>query len=164
MARRIDEKDRAIVALLQEDGRMSSAEITRRIGNITERMVRYRIDSLLRDGVIRVTALVNPKALGRGVMGDISLQVDSGRVLELAHQVAKFDCVCYVACSMGESDISLQINARDSDEVFRFATEVLGRLPGVRKTTTLILPLKVKDVYDWQIPDSECVDPPGAGS
>lgn len=158
MGHRIDETDRAIVSLLQEDGRMSSAEIARRIEGISERVVRYRIDRLIQDGVVRVSALVNPKALGLPVMGDISLEVESGRVQEVAQRVAEFECVSYVACSMGESDISLQVNARDSDEVYRFATEVLGRLPGIRKTTTLILPLKLKDVYDWQIPASFCVE------
>lgn len=158
MGHRIDETDRAIVSLLQEDGRMSSAEIARRIEGISERAVRYRIDRLIQDGVVRVSALVNPKALGLPVMGDISLEVESGRVQEVAQRVAEFECVSYVACSMGESDISLQVNARDSDEVYRFATEVLGRLPGIRKTTTLILPLKLKDVYDWQIPASFCVE------
>ena len=137
---------------------MSSAEIARRIEGISERAVRYRIDRLIQDGVVRVSALVNPKALGLPVMGDISLEVESGRVQEVAQRVAEFECVSYVACSMGESDISLQVNARDSDEVYRFATEVLGRLPGIRKTTTLILPLKLKDVYDWQIPASFCVE------
>ena len=158
MGHRIDETDRAIVSLLQEDGRMSSTEIARRIEGISERAVRYRIDRLIQDGVVRVSALVNPKALGLPVMGDISLEVESGRVQEVAQRVAEFECVSYVACSMGESDISLQVNARDSDEVYRFATEVLGRLPGIRKTTTLILPLKLKDVYDWQIPASFCVE------
>lgn len=158
MGHRIDRTDRAIVSLLQEDGRMSGAEIARRIEGISERAVRYRIDRLIQDGVIRVSALVNPKALGLPVMGNITLEVESSRLQELARTVADFDCVSYVACSMGESDIELQINARDSDEVYRFATEVLGRLPGVRKTTTLILPLKLKDVYDWQIPSSYCVE------
>ena len=158
MGHRIDETDRAIVSLLQEDGRMSSAEIARRLEGISERVVRYRIDRLVQGGVIRISAFVNPVALGLPVLGDISLEVESGRVQEVAHRVAEFECVAYVACSMGERDVALQINARDSDEVYRFATEVLAHVPGIRKTSTLILPLKLKDVYDWQIPASFCVE------
>jgi hypothetical protein len=30
--------------------------------------------------------------------------------------------------------------------------EVIGKMPGVRKTTTSIVPLVLKDVYQWQIP------------
>jgi Lrp/AsnC family transcriptional regulator for asnA, asnC and gidA len=158
MGHRIDETDRAIVSLLQKDGRMSSAEIARRVEGISERAVRYRIDRLIRDSVIRVSALVNPVTLGLPVLGDISLEVESGKVQEVARRVTEFECVAYVAFSMGDRDVALQINARDSDEVYRFATEVVGRLPGVRKTSTLILPLKLKDVYDWQIPSSFCMD------
>jgi Lrp/AsnC family transcriptional regulator for asnA, asnC and gidA len=158
MAHRIDHKDREIVGLLQEDGRMSSAEIARRIEGISERAVRYRIDRLVGDGVIRVCALVNPEAVGLPVIGDISLEVEAAHVREVAARVAEYECVVYVACSMGASDISVQINARDTDEVYHFATEVLGSLPGVRKTIPLTLPVKLKDVYEWGIPSSSCAE------
>jgi hypothetical protein len=42
----IDKIDREIVSLLMEDGRMPSAEVARRIGNVSERVVRYRIENL----------------------------------------------------------------------------------------------------------------------
>jgi len=57
----LDTVDREIVSLLLEDGRVSSAEITRRIGHVSERAVRYRIDRLVRTGVIRISAIVNPQ-------------------------------------------------------------------------------------------------------
>src|SRR5450756_2510592 len=44
----LDAIDRSIVSLLLEDGRISSAEITRRIGHVSERAVRYRIERLVR--------------------------------------------------------------------------------------------------------------------
>jgi Lrp/AsnC family transcriptional regulator for asnA, asnC and gidA len=159
MAHKIDELDRAIVTLLQEDGRMSSAEMARRIGRVTERAVRYRTERLIEAGVIRVKAIVTPRAVGLPVTGDISLEVESGHVQEVAQAIAQEECVSYVAFSMGERDISVQVNARSRDELYRFATEVLGRLPWVKKTATLIVPLKLKDVDDWHIPSSPC----GAG-
>lgn len=158
MVRKIDPLDRMIVEQLQTDGRMSSAEIARRIGQITERAVRYRIERLTRDGVINVRAIVNPKALGLSVVGDISLEVESGHVQEVACRIAEFDCVSYVACSMGAKDVSVQVNARSNDELYCFATEILGNLPWVKKTSVLLVPLKLKDVYDWQIPSSLCVE------
>ena len=56
----LDAIDRRIVSLLIEDGRMSSAEMTRRIGHVSERTVRYRVDRLINSGVIRVGAVVMP--------------------------------------------------------------------------------------------------------
>ena len=67
----LDAIDRQIVSLLIEDGRTSSAEITRRIGHVSERAVRYRIERLIRTGVIRVSAIVMPQAVGFPVIGDV---------------------------------------------------------------------------------------------
>lgn len=158
MAHKVDSLDRQIVALLQEDGRMSSAEIARRIGGISERAVRYRIDRMLTEGVIDVRAIVDPKALGFPVIGDIFVEIESGHVREVAHRIAGYECVAYVAFSMGASDISIQVNAQSTDELYRFATDVLGTMPWVRKTTTTIVPHKVKDIHNWQIPYSLCED------
>jgi DNA-binding Lrp family transcriptional regulator len=41
-----DTIDIRIVNLLLEDGRMSASEISRRMGGISERAVRYRIDRM----------------------------------------------------------------------------------------------------------------------
>jgi hypothetical protein len=36
----------------------------------------------------------------------------------------------------------------------KFVTAVIGKIQGVRKTTTSIVPLVLKDVYQWHIPAS----------
>jgi Lrp/AsnC family transcriptional regulator for asnA, asnC and gidA len=158
MSSRIDRLDQAIVRLLIEDGRMGSAEIARRIGDVSERSVRYRIERLIQQGVIQVKAIVNPKVVGFPVMADIFVEVEPGRVMEVAQKLAEFGCVGYVACSTGERDLSIQVYARDNEELYRFVTEVVGNVPGVRRTSTVLLPLVLKDNYDWQIPDSVCVE------
>lgn len=149
---KIDSTDRKIVNLLMEDGRMQAAEIARRIGNVSERMVRYRMNHLIEKNVIKVSAIVNPKALGMGVVADVLLEVEADSILEVAHKMAAFENVSYVACSIGETDVSVQVLGRDTTEVYRFVTEVIGKVPGVRKTTTSIVPLVIKDVFQWRIP------------
>ncbi len=158
MSYKVDTIDRAIVDLLIEDGRMSSREIARRIGDISERAVRYRLDRMIQEGVIRVSAIVNPKALGLPVIADVFIEVEPGRILEVAHKMTKLEHVSYVACSTGDRDLSVQIVARDNEELYRFVTKVIGKVPGVRKTTTLLLPMTLKDVYQWHIPASACTD------
>jgi Lrp/AsnC family transcriptional regulator for asnA, asnC and gidA len=158
MSYKIDRVDQAIARLLSENGRMSSAEIARRIGNVSERSVRYRIDRLIRDGVIRVSTVVNSRILGFTVTADIFIEVEPGHVLDVARTLAEFECVSYVACSTGDRDVSIQIFARDNEELYRFVTEVVGNVPWVRKTSTVLLPMVLKDVYDWHIPDSVFTD------
>lgn len=159
---KLDHQDVAIVDLLMEDGRMSCAEIARRIGGISERSVRYRIARLVREGVIRVLAIPNPKVLGYPVVADVMIEVEPGHIQEVAERLRRYDCVSYVACSTGDRDVSIQVVARDNAELYRFVTEVVGQVPGVRRTETYLVPIILKDVYEWRIP-RECLAPEKGG-
>jgi len=133
---------------------MPASEVARRIGDVSERAVRYRIDRMVDEGVIRISAVAKPQAFGLTTIADVWLEVESDRILEVARKMAEFDNVSYVACGIGESDVSIQIVAKDTGEIYQFVTEVVRKVPGVRKTTTSIVPLVIKDVYQWRIPES----------
>ncbi len=149
-----DKTDVKIVNLLLEDGRMSASEISRRVGDISERAVRYRIERMIKEGVIQISAVVNPEALGFTIKADVWLEVDSDLILDVAKKMASFENVTYVACGIGQNDVSIQVAARDTSEVYYFVTEVIRKVPGVRKTTTSIVPIILKDVHQWRIPES----------
>ena len=152
----IDKTDINIINLLMEDGRMPASEMARRIGGISERVIRYRIERIIKEGYIQISAITNPKSLGYLVTADVFLEVESGAILEVAKKATEYDCVSYVACSIGESDISIQVVGHDTGEVYQFVMNVIGKIPGVRKTTTSIVPLVLKDVYQWRIPKAAC--------
>ena len=151
---KIDKIDVEIVNLLMEDGRMSAAEISRRVGGITERTARYRIDRLVESNIIRISAIPNPRSIGYAVIADVFIEVDSGHILEVAKKLTEFEQISYVACSIGETDISAQVLSHDTAEVYQFVTEVIGTIPYVRKTATSIVPMILRDVYSWRIPES----------
>ena len=154
MTIKLDQLDKEIIDLLTKDGRMSCAEIARAIGTVSERSVRYRLEKLLEENVIRVNANPVPQALGYSIVADVFIEVESGQVLEIARRIASYENVSYVACSTGESDISIQIITQNNRELYEFVTEVLGKMPGVRKTTTSMVPFIVKDMEHWRIPSS----------
>ena len=148
-----DITDYQIVELLMGDGRIPAAEITRRIGNgISERIVRYRIDRMVKAGVIQIRPIVNPQAFDLTTRADVLLEVDSDSIMEVAKKAAEYDCVTYVACSIGETDVSIQVVGTDTAEIYNFVTGIIGKLPGVRKTTSSIVPIVLKDVYQWHMP------------
>jgi Lrp/AsnC family transcriptional regulator for asnA, asnC and gidA len=148
-----DRTDIKIVNLLLEDGRMSASEISRRMGDISERAVRYHIDRMLDEGVIQISAVVNPESLGYTIKADVWLEVESDLILDVARKMASFENVTYVACGIGQNDISIQVVAKDTAEIYHFVTEVVRKVSGVRKTTTSIVPIILKDVYQWRVPE-----------
>ena len=148
-----DKIDVKIVNILLEDGRIPASEIARRIGDISERAVRYRIDRMVTEGVVRVSAVAKPQAFGLTTIADVWMEVESDLIVEVAKKMAEFDNVSYVACGIGQTDVSIQIVAKDTAEIYHFVTEVVRKVPGVRKTTTSIVPLIIKDVYQWRVPE-----------
>ena len=153
-----DKTDVKIVNILLEDGRMPASEIARRIGDISERAVRYRIERMVDAGIIQVSAVAKPQAFGLTTIADVWMEVESDRILDVARKMAEFENVSYVACGIGESDVSIQIVAKDTAEIYQFITEVVRKVPGVRKTTTSIVPLIIKDVYQWRVPERVVIE------
>jgi len=147
-----DHTDSQIIRLLNEDGRIPSAEIARRLGDVSARTVTNRIEALTGKGIINIRAIVNPEMVGYGVLADVFIEVEPGRVREVAEGVAEFPQVSYVACATGDSDVSISVRARNIEELFNFVTEILGKIPGIRRTQSYLLPLKIKDLDTWLPP------------
>jgi DNA-binding Lrp family transcriptional regulator len=64
---------------------------------------------------------------------------------------------------MGETDVSVQVVGHDNAEVYAFVTDVIAKIPGVRKTSTVIVPQVLKDVHQWRIPSSSNMARPPRG-
>ena len=147
-----DKIDLQIIDFLMVDGRMPCAEIARRIGGISERAVRYRINRMVEEKLIQITAITDPKCAGFSVVADVWLQVEADMIREVARKMAEYANISYVAYAIGETDVSIQVIAHNNEEVYEFVTEVVRKTPGVIKTTTSIVPEILKDVYQWRIP------------
>jgi DNA-binding Lrp family transcriptional regulator len=113
-----DKIDIKIVNLLLENGRMPASEMSRRVGDISERLIRYRIERMVAEGVIQISAVVNPEALGLSIKADIWVEVEADQVLAVAKKLALLENVTYVACGIGQNDISIQLVAKDTAEVY----------------------------------------------
>ena len=150
----LDHIDWKIISLLNEDGRMPNAEIERRLGNVSARTIKNRIDALTEKGIVNIKAVVNPAAVGYSVMADVFIETEPGRLREVAENVAKFPEVSYVACATGDKDVIISLRARNIEELFDFITEELGKTPGVRRTKSYLLPLNIKDLFTWLPPDA----------
>ena len=145
--------DRAILKLLQEDVRMPCTEIARRLGYVSARTVRNRIKKLRDKNIIALSAGAVPESLGYAISADIYIDVEAGKVLEVADALCKLPEVYYVALISGESDISAACVAADVDSLQTLITETIHTIPGVRKTRVYLLTRVLKRSYDWPLPE-----------
>ena len=153
---RLDDTDRAIITCLLEDARMSNAAVARAVG-VPSRTVGYRISKLTRLGVIEIGAVVDPHSLGLDVVADVFMEVAPGRVREVAERFARLEQVSYVAGSIGNGDLSIQVCLDDSAVLGRFVEEIVAKVPGVIRARRVLVPWNLMDVHQWNIPPSPVV-------
>jgi DNA-binding Lrp family transcriptional regulator len=143
----LDAIDRAILTELQADGRLSNVELAQRV-NLSPSACLRRVKQLEDSGVIaQYVALLNPKLVGQhGVSFTIiNLASMSNALLEAFEAAVRetpeiLDCY-YVA---GANDYLIRFAYRDAEDLERFHTEVLMRLPGVERSNSMMVLRTVK--------------------
>jgi len=152
MKSRIDDLDREILDCLREDPRMRCAEIARRLGTITARGVRNRVDRLINEPFIELSAGAIPEQLGFTISADIYVDVEPGKIQEVVQKLMDLDEVIYVAITTGDSDISTSVVAESMSNLQTFITENIHSILGVTKTKTFVLTDVLKNSCNWPFP------------
>ncbi|MFE0014962.1 Lrp/AsnC family transcriptional regulator [Mesorhizobium sp. NPDC059054] len=135
----VDDLDREIIKYLTEDGRLSAAEIAGRIGGTSERTVRNRIAALLQAKMIVIGAIPDPVALGRDVQVELIIEVEPGRLDEVAILLAEYDEIGYLAATSGSSNLSASLFVTDHTALLEFIDQELGKLPGVKRVESSVV-------------------------
>jgi Lrp/AsnC family transcriptional regulator for asnA, asnC and gidA len=145
-AKGLDEIDRQIIAALKEDGRMSFAEIARRL-DVSAGMVRERYHRLVQEEILQVVAVTNPVRVGYDMMTLIGIKVDGSRLREIAQQIAAFEEVVYLVLSTGTFDLLAEVICRDNADLLHFLAKRLHAIEGIRDTQTFVYLDIVKEIY-----------------
>jgi Lrp/AsnC family transcriptional regulator, leucine-responsive regulatory protein len=143
----LDAIDRSILTELQNDGRLSNQDLAQRV-HLSPSACLRRVKQLEDAGVIaQYVALLNAKAVGaHGTSFTIiNLASMNNNLLESFEQAVKqepqiLDCY-YVA---GSNDYLIRFAYRDAEDLERFHTEVLMRLPGVERSNSMLVLRTVK--------------------
>ena len=146
---KLDDLDWNIIRLLMEDGRLSSADIARIIGDTSSRTITKRIDILTREGIINIRSIVNPEKIGYCVLADVFIEVEPGYLQDVSEDLQLYPQISYIALAIGEMDILISVRAKKLDELYEFVIGTIGKIPGVRHTKTFPLPAQIKDITSW---------------
>ncbi len=144
----IDDLHQRILRELEADGRISNAELAKRVGLSASACLR-RVQELERSGVIAgYRAVLNREALGLGFTAYVTVglsehtkkaQRDFERAMMAAPEVREVHDVT------GSIEYILRVEARDLAAYKHFHTEVLGMAPKVQSITSYIVMETTKD-------------------
>ncbi len=133
----MDELDRKIIALLQEDGRAPNAQIAREVG-VSEGTVRRRMKKLLDDDVVRVVAIPNLDKLGFSTTALIGMQTGPGKSDSVAETLVDLPEAHYVAVTTGTYDVFLWAGLESAESLGHFLRTRIGPIDGVQRTETFV--------------------------
>lgn len=153
MTIRLDNLDRQILDLLQENGRAPQQEIARAIG-LSQPAVAERIRKLEDRGVITgYAARVDAEKLGKDITAFVGVGIEHprffdgfvGRVLEMpdvleCHRVA------------GQDSYLLKIRTQNTRSLDKLLVEGVRTIPGVTRTLTTIVLSSAKESTHTHVP------------
>lgn len=142
LVRELDGIDRAIVQLLNRDGRLPNNAIAEAVG-IAPSTCLGRIRSLVERGVIRgFHADVDPAAIGLGVQVLIAVRLKAStrsHVSTFAQEVSTLPGVMNVYFLGGADDFMVHLAAPNTDAVRDFVAQHLSRRDDVANTVTNLI-------------------------
>lgn len=144
---KLDDRDRRILKMLQEDCRISNADLAEAVGMSSSALWR-RVRALEEAGVIeRYGAIVSAPAMGLGFEALVHVQLtrhDPEKLVEFIRAVEISPLVQECYATTGQADYHLRVLAPDLEAYNRFLEEFLFRLPAVASAQTNVVLRTIK--------------------
>ncbi|MDE4173655.1 Lrp/AsnC ligand binding domain-containing protein [Phaeobacter sp. PT47_59] len=144
----LDRYDRAILSVLAEDGRISVADLARRIG-LSKSPTQTRLKRLESEGVITgYRALVDPIRLGLDHVAFVEVKLDDTREAALSRfnaAVVKVPEIEQVHMMASHFDYLLKVRTRSMSAYREVLGERISSLPHVASTSTYVAMQAVKE-------------------
>ncbi|WP_031479628.1 Lrp/AsnC family transcriptional regulator [Maridesulfovibrio frigidus] len=143
--RKIDETDRKILTILQLNGRISNADIARKVG-MAPSAVLERVRKLESKGIlVGYEAIVDPKSVDRSLTAFIYVNASEGvGATRTGAELAKVPGVLEVHYCAGRDSYLIKVRCEDTDGLAIMLGRI-GRIDTVRDTNSTIVLNTIKE-------------------
>lgn len=137
--RPLDAVDRAILRLLQEDGRASIRSVADRV-HVSRANAYARINRLIEDGIIRgFTARVDHERAGQGASAYITLKIVQNSWRTVREKLLALPGVAHIALVSGDFDVLLLVHTADNRSLRELVLTRIQAVPEVLSSRTLLV-------------------------
>jgi len=143
---KIDEINLAIINHLR-DGRASYKKIADSLG-LSEGAVRARVKKLKDEGILEITALVDPDALPEQSIVMVGVSLKDMNLVKKAEEFSRLKGVVSVCVVTGRYDLILTVMLSMDFTMLQFYTEEVSRLENIRAVETFV----VYKSYNLKVP------------
>lgn len=153
--RKIDDLDLRILNILQDDGKVSNAEIARKVGKAPSAVLE-RVRKLRRNGIIKgYECIVDHKVLGRSLTAFTAIRVEEGvGATEVGERLAELPEVLEVHYTAGRDSYLVKVRVQDT-EALQATLAKFGTIAAVRDTNSTIVLTTVKESRVIPLPTTD---------
>jgi DNA-binding Lrp family transcriptional regulator len=160
MSAKLDEKDAAILTLIQQDSKLTAKQIAKKV-NAPITTVFAKTKRMEELGIIKeYRAIVAPEKLNAGtaafILASVSYRTKADDVpisqRAVAEEIAKFPEVQEVHIITGDWDLLVKLRAENVDAIGKFVVDKLRLIKGLEKTLTCMVFETVKETTKVALP------------
>lgn len=142
----LDDTDRAIIEMLQADGRMPFTKVAAEVG-LTEGAIRQRVQRLTDAGVMQIVAVTDPLSLGVRRVAMIGARV-KGDAAATAEALTAMVEVEYLVATTGRYDLMFEVVTDDDGHLMQLLSHLRDRDDIVEVEAFVCLRL-FKQTFSW---------------
>lgn len=141
--------DWKLIKELAKNGRAHPADLAAKAG-IHVSTVYRRIETLLKNDLIKISAVPNPSRLAPySANAYIILEADPAEVDNICASLYHFPEVHFIMTMKNRWGVIVCVHSKDNEALYRFLTTNISKLPGVHRTETFIRAMVQKTYYGW---------------
>ena len=143
----LDTLDNAIIRLLTENGRMPIGEMAKKL-NVTSPTIRNRIKELEKNGIFKISGLIDPSQHQEMITALVAMSVQSKGMLDkILEKITQLPNVVWAGVVTGRYDIIAEVVCVEGkDELYRFTTDTILKIGNVVRSETFII---MKSRNNW---------------
>jgi Lrp/AsnC family transcriptional regulator for asnA, asnC and gidA len=142
----IDDLDKTILVVLQDDARASFAELAREL-KVSEGTIHTRVKKLRERGIIEgFHAKVSPRKLGKGLTAMVSIKAEPSSYSEVLKKIVEMEDVYEVFDMTGEFYAKLKVRATDIESLAKIIDRI-GDIEGITSTQTEVALKTLKEQH-----------------
>ena len=142
----LDDTDRAIIELLQADGRMPFTKVAAEVG-LTEGAIRQRVQRLTDAGVMQIVAVTDPMSLGVRRVAMVGARV-AGDAEATAEALGAMEEVEYLVATTGRYDLMFAVVADDDAHLLQLLSSLRQR-PDIVEAEAFVCLKLFKQTFSW---------------
>ena len=127
----LDDKDKLILNILQENYKISYKEISNKV-HLAASTIHNRVQNMINIGIIKeIDTVVDPYKVGYNTIAIVSLSVDPLKIDEIAQKLKIYDNIQLIASSAGEHNLIIRIIAESEKDLWKFINEKIKTISGI---------------------------------